>query len=141
MAFAGLHASLKRGVGRRIFSLFLLAGIFPVLFTASLAYFEVGRSTSEDVQKTLHANARQYGFELLNRLQQAAAAAEDSVWAEMNVQNEGYIQTMKDEGMKVEPPSDELQAELSAIGEQMTEEWIETAGDVGAKIIAAYRAA
>ncbi|MDH3662441.1 MAG: TRAP transporter substrate-binding protein [Alphaproteobacteria bacterium] len=72
---------------------------------------------------------------------EAAAAAEQSVWTEMNVQNDGYIKTMKEQGMTVEPPSDELQAALSAIGEQMTQEWIEAAGDAGAKIIAAYRAA
>ena len=70
----------------------------------------------------------------------AAATAEAAVWDEMEVQNNGYIKTMQDNGMKVEAPSAELLAGLNKIGEQMTQEWIDSAGDMGAKIIDAYRA-
>ncbi len=72
---------------------------------------------------------------------EAAAAAEASVWDEMENQNAGYIKTMKENGMKVEAPSAELLAELTKIGEQMTGEWVEAAGAAGAKVIAAYRGA
>ena len=69
----------------------------------------------------------------------AAATAEAGVWDEMESQNAGYIKTMKENGMKVQAPSAELLASLTKIGEQMTEEWVEAAGDAGAKVIAAYR--
>ncbi len=72
---------------------------------------------------------------------EAAAAAEAAVWDEMENQNAGYIKTMKDNGMKVEAPSDELQAGLKKIGDTMAEEWSASAGDAGAKVMAAYRAA
>ncbi len=71
----------------------------------------------------------------------AAAAAEASVWDEMENQNAGYIKTMKENGMKVEAPSAELLSGLTRIGEQMTGEWVDAAGDAGAKVIAAYRGA
>lgn len=71
----------------------------------------------------------------------AAATAETAVWDEMENQNAGYIREMKKNGMKVLPPSDKLLADLAKIGEQMTAEWIEAAGETGARIIAAYHAA
>ena len=72
---------------------------------------------------------------------EAAATAEASVWDEMENQNAGYIKTMKENGMQVLAPSEELLSGLTAIGEQMTSEWIEAAGDAGAAVIEAYRAA
>ncbi len=72
---------------------------------------------------------------------EAAAAAEAAVWDEMEVQNAGYIKKIEDNGMKVEAPSAELQAGLTKIGATMADEWIASAGDAGAKVIAAYRAA
>ncbi len=72
---------------------------------------------------------------------EAASAAESAVWDEMEVQNAGYIKTMKENGMKVEAPSAELLTGLQAIGDKMAEEWVASAGDAGAKVIAAYRAA
>lgn len=74
-------------------------------------------------------------------VKEAAAATEAAVWDEMENQNAGYIKTMKDNGMKVEAPSDELQAGLKKIGDTMAQEWIASAGDEGAKVMAAYRAA
>ncbi|MBJ3778308.1 TRAP transporter substrate-binding protein [Acuticoccus sp. 2012] len=43
-------------------------------------------------------------------------------------------------GMTVEAPSDELAAELKAIGDTMTTEWLEQAGDAGQAIVDAYKA-
>ena len=68
--------SLKRGVGRRIFSLFLLAGVLPVVFTAALAYYEIGRGLEQEVGATLRESAKDYGLDVLTRLQQTAAAAD-----------------------------------------------------------------
>ena len=42
--------------------------------------------------------------------------------------------------MTVQPPSPELDAELKAIGETMTEEWLKNAGDEGRAIVEQYRA-
>ncbi|WP_371823339.1 TRAP transporter substrate-binding protein [Paracoccus sp. Z118] len=50
-----------------------------------------------------------------------------------------YLQTLADNGMTVQPPSDQLRADLQGFGETMTEEWIAAAGDDGQAIIDAYR--
>ena len=42
-------------------------------------------------------------------------------------------------GMTVAPPSDEMAAELKEIGETMTAEWLEDAGDEGAAIVERFR--
>jgi TRAP-type C4-dicarboxylate transport system substrate-binding protein len=44
-------------------------------------------------------------------------------------------------GMTVERANPELVAELKAIGETMTAEWLEAAGETGKAIVDAYRAA
>ncbi len=75
MSFLSLPNSLKRGVGRRILGLFMLAGILPVAFTAGLAYFEVGRGLEQDVGKSLRSSAKDYGIDMLGRLQDASLAA------------------------------------------------------------------
>ena len=48
MSFPSLPVTLKRGVGRRILGFFMLAGLLPVLFTAALAYYEMGRGLNQD---------------------------------------------------------------------------------------------
>ena len=53
MKLPSLPVSLKRGVGRRIFGFFMLAGILPIVFTAGLAYFEVSRGMEQVVHKSL----------------------------------------------------------------------------------------
>jgi diguanylate cyclase (GGDEF)-like protein len=75
MRLPSLPVSLKRGVGRRILGFFLLAGILPVAFTAGLAWFEMGRGLEQDVGKSLRASAKEYGIDMLGRLQQASDAA------------------------------------------------------------------
>ncbi len=46
---------------------------------------------------------------------------------------------LRDGGMTVEPAGDQLNADLQAIGETMTAEWLETAGDDGAAIVDAFK--
>lgn len=70
---------------------------------------------------------------------EVSAETEAAVWDEMEVQNEGYIKTMEENGMMVEAPSDELIGGLREIGATMAEEWAESAGEVGEKVLAAYR--
>ncbi|MEL7276731.1 MAG: TRAP transporter substrate-binding protein [Pseudomonadota bacterium] len=50
------------------------------------------------------------------------------------------MQGLRDGGMSVQPAGDGLMGELRAIGETMTAEWLEAAGDEGAAIVEAYRA-
>jgi TRAP-type C4-dicarboxylate transport system substrate-binding protein len=53
---------------------------------------------------------------------------------------DGYLKTLAEHGMKVAPPSDELNKELEGFGKTMTEEWLKKAGPDGKEIIDAYRA-
>lgn len=69
----------------------------------------------------------------------AAADAEARGWKQSAELNEGYKKTMAEHGIHVEAPSEVMSGELLAIGETMTAEWIEKAGDDGAAIIDAYR--
>lgn len=79
MALLRMPTTLKRGVGRKILSFFLLAALLPLAFTASLAYLEVDRGMHQDVGRTLRASAKDYGLDLVNRLQSTAGAADDIV--------------------------------------------------------------
>ena len=51
----------------------------------------------------------------------------------------GFVDTLSENGMDVNPPSDEIMAKLQEIGETMTTEWTETAGEDGQAIIDAYQ--
>ena len=53
---------------------------------------------------------------------------------------DGYLKTLAEHGMKVAPPSDELNKELEGFGQTMTEEWLKKAGPDGKEIIDAYKA-
>jgi len=76
MNLPSLPVSLKRGVGRRILGFFMLAGILPVIFTAGLAYHEISRGMEQDVSKTLRESAKDFGLDVLTRLQQTSEAAD-----------------------------------------------------------------
>ena len=52
----------------------------------------------------------------------------------------GFVATLAENGMNVEEPGDALAADLSGIGETMTGEWLEEAGDDGAAIVDAFKA-
>ena len=51
MQTTSLSKTFKNGVGRRILGLFILAGILPVIVTALLAYFEIGRGLEQQVNQ------------------------------------------------------------------------------------------
>ena len=76
MSLPSLPVTLKRGVGRRILGFFMLAGLVPVLFTAGLAYLEVGRGLNQDVAQTLREHAKDYGLDVLARLQLMSDSAD-----------------------------------------------------------------
>lgn len=75
MQASKLSAVFTAGVGRRILGLFLLAGILPVIFTAALAYYEIGRGVENEVGKDLRADARSYAIDILARLSAASDKA------------------------------------------------------------------
>jgi len=76
MQLLSLPVSLKRGVGRRILGYFFLAGVLPVVFTAALAYYEIGRGLEQEVSSTLREHAKDYGLDVLSRLQRMSKAAD-----------------------------------------------------------------
>src|SRR6056300_1218832 len=70
---------LTSGVGRRIFVFFLLAGILPVVVTALLAYFEIGRGLEKDVSRQLRESSKSYGTEVVERLHRLSEKADEIV--------------------------------------------------------------
>lgn len=50
-----------------------------------------------------------------------------------------YLQQLAAHGMKVQPASEQLKADFMKIGEQMMNEWLEKAGDLGRQIIERYK--
>ncbi|MDN3516874.1 TRAP transporter substrate-binding protein [Aquisalimonas lutea] len=69
----------------------------------------------------------------------AAEEAEERGWAMSREEADKQKAALEDNGMNVIEPSETLVEELNAIGERMTEEWIEDAGADGRAIIDAYR--
>lgn len=69
----------------------------------------------------------------------AAKAAEDRGWKSSEDKTNGYLATLKQNKMKVLPPSAELKAGLSKIGDTLAAEWQKRAGADGAAILAAYK--
>ncbi len=50
------------------------------------------------------------------------------------------LQGLRDGGMTVSPPSDQMRSDLEAIGATMTAEWLEATGDQGQSIVDAFMA-
>ena len=72
-------------------------------------------------------------------IREEAAKAEQAGWDKSQELAEWYKEQLSAEGMTVAPPSDELAADFREIGQTMTEEWLEKAGEEGEKVIEAYR--
>ena len=70
----------------------------------------------------------------------AAAMAEQSGWAKARELADWYKDELAAQGMQVAPPSDQLRADFLAMGETMTAEWLERAGEAGAAVVDAYKA-
>ncbi|MCP5093317.1 MAG: EAL domain-containing protein [Gammaproteobacteria bacterium] len=74
-----LSKAFSDGVGRRIFAFFLFAAVVPMLFTAWLAFHEFNRQVQTQSSNELKANAKEYGIEILSRLQFASAKGAEVV--------------------------------------------------------------
>ncbi|HYF09203.1 MAG TPA: TRAP transporter substrate-binding protein [Acetobacteraceae bacterium] len=71
----------------------------------------------------------------------AAARAETSGYVLSREAQEGAERTLAQRGMQIVPASEQLLADLRRVSTQMTNEWIERAGEDGRRLIEAYRAA
>ncbi|NBB96920.1 MAG: C4-dicarboxylate ABC transporter substrate-binding protein [Alphaproteobacteria bacterium] len=69
----------------------------------------------------------------------AAEAAEARGWEMSASETAEKIAGLEEGGMMVMQPSDALSAKLAEVGETMVSEWLETAGDAGATILARYQ--
>jgi TRAP-type C4-dicarboxylate transport system substrate-binding protein len=72
-------------------------------------------------------------------LLKAAADAETRGWKLSEEKNGWYVAQLKDKGMTIIKPSEQLTADLRKVGNYMLAEWQRKAGDDGKKVIEAYR--
>jgi TRAP-type C4-dicarboxylate transport system substrate-binding protein len=69
----------------------------------------------------------------------AAAVAEERGWKLAEEKNAWFMDQLKDNKMKILPPSTALKAGLQRVGEQLTADWVKKAGAEGTAVIEAYR--
>lgn len=69
----------------------------------------------------------------------AAAEAETRGWEASKEETAEKTQILSDNGITVSKPTEELQEGLAAIGETMSQEWVEEAGEEGQAVLDAYR--
>jgi TRAP-type C4-dicarboxylate transport system substrate-binding protein len=72
-------------------------------------------------------------------LLKVAAAAGERGWKLSDQKDDEYLKELVAKGMTVDRSSAKLKAELKAIGERMTGEWLKQAGAEGQAVIDAYR--
>ena len=100
-----------------------------------------------DTQAWLPKNAvivNKKAFDALDKTTQAsvmkaAAAAEARGWKLSEEKNGWYIDQLKQKGMNIAKPSDQLMADMRKVGNVMLAEWLRKVGDDGRKVIDAYR--
>ena len=100
-----------------------------------------------DVQAWLPKNMVVVNLEAWNGLDaklqgvvtEAAAQAEADGWAKAQELADWYKEQLAANGMTVEGPSDQLRADFVKVGDQMTQEWLDRAGDGGKAVIEAYK--
>jgi diguanylate cyclase (GGDEF)-like protein len=94
----GISSVLTAGVGRRILGLFFLAALLPVIFTAFLAFQEVGRGLEQDVNRELRELSKAYGISVLTSLETAAQKASEVV----RIVERGGVDTIEDRQYLIE---------------------------------------
>lgn len=67
-----------------------------------------------------------------------AAVAEQRGWAMSEKKDQEYLKELAAKGMQVDVAATSLKAELKAVGERMTADWVKSAGDEGKAVIDAY---
>jgi TRAP-type C4-dicarboxylate transport system substrate-binding protein len=69
----------------------------------------------------------------------AAADAETRGWKLSEEKTGWYVEQLKQKGMNIAKPSEQLTADLRKVGNVMLAEWLRKAGDDGRKVIDTYR--
>jgi len=100
-----------------------------------------------DVQAFLPQNIVMVNKDAFNKLDAniqkallaAGAKAEERGWATSAAENERYVKTIGDKGIKIEKPSAKFAAELNEIGKVMAADWAKKAGPEGEAILADFR--
>ncbi|MGE4534416.1 TRAP transporter substrate-binding protein [Halomonas sp.] len=69
----------------------------------------------------------------------AAAEAETRGWEMSRQETDDAIAVLEENGIEVSEPSEALAEKLREVGETMTQEWVERAGEQGQTILEAYR--
>ncbi|WP_311949131.1 TRAP transporter substrate-binding protein [Halomonas piscis] len=69
----------------------------------------------------------------------AAEEAEERGWEMSREETREALSVLKDNGITVTTPTPELEDKLQEIGDTMTDEWVERAGEQGQQILDAYR--
>ncbi|TFF17987.1 C4-dicarboxylate ABC transporter substrate-binding protein [Jiella endophytica] len=77
--------------------------------------------------------------EAQDAIMKAAGEAETRGWQASEEETKRTTDLLKENGIKVEEPSDDLKSGFQKIGETLTEAWKTEAGEAGAKIIEAYQ--
>ena len=73
-------------------------------------------------------------------MRDCAAQAQEDGLAKSKELTQFYVDGLREGGMTVEPPSEQLRADLRGFGETMTQEWLDAAGATGQSIIDSYTA-
>lgn len=69
----------------------------------------------------------------------AAKTAQTRGWKMQAEETDLLVETLRKNGMTVVEPSEQLMQQLRKIGEQLTEEWVQAAGEDGKKIMSQYK--
>jgi len=101
-----------------------------------------------DTQAWLPKNAvivNKKSFDALDKptqqaLLKAAGDAELRGWKLSQEKNGWYVEQLKQKGMNIAKPSEQLTADLRKVGNVMLVEWLRKSGDDGKKVIDGYRA-
>lgn len=82
---------------------------------------------------------RRLDEETQNAVLDAAAAAETRGWEMSKAESAEMVEVLKENGITVVEPSEDLMTGLREIGAQMLESWKEDAGDTGQQLLDAYQ--
>ena len=79
MSEGTIRRMLSRGVSKRIFGLFLVAAVVPMMFTAWLAWHEINRGHEQESERALRSSAKEYGVRILAQLDLASDKAREII--------------------------------------------------------------
>jgi len=72
-------------------------------------------------------------------MRECAAEAQEAGLAKARELTSFYLDGLREGGMTVEPPGDQLRSDLKGIGQTMTDEWLAESGEQGAAIVDTFR--